>query len=99
MAKEAGKSAMSGKKSKAKHGKTKEMHIRRGTGGGYIVKHDMEAPDPSEVSAMGQDMNTPPAQEYPIANHADLQSHVAEHMPDQSEEMEDGAASAGTPGM
>lgn len=54
---------------------THEMHIRRGTKGGYITRHDL-ADDDGNPPTDGQR----PTAEYPIASPDDLQAHVAEHM-------------------
>ena len=54
---------------------THEMHIRRGTKGGYIVRHDL-----ADKNGIPPTDGQSPTAEYPIANPADLQAHVDEHM-------------------
>lgn len=78
---------MSKGKKKA-HRKVREMHIKPGANGGYIVRHD-EEPDPSQVMAGGPTQEPP---QFPIQNAAALHAHIDEHMPEQSEETEDGSA-------
>jgi hypothetical protein len=61
---------------------THEMHIRRGTKGGYIVRHDL-----ADQNGMPPSDGQSASAEYPIANAADLGAHVDEHMaPMQQEE-------------
>ncbi len=77
-------------KSLGSHGKplhTHEMHIRRGTKGGYIVKHDLVDGD-GNLPTDGQRSTA----EYPISSHPDLQAHVAEHMGDNAQEEMDADA-------
>lgn len=73
--------------SKGKKLHTHEMHIRRGTEGGYITRHDL-ADANGNPPTDGQRPNA----EYPIANDADLQAHIAQHMgPMQADDDEPGA--------
>ena len=69
----------------ASHGSklhTHEMHIRRGTKGGYIAKHDLR----DNNGRMPQDGQMSDA-EYPLADHAAMMAHIGEHMaPMQDEE-------------
>ena len=66
---------------------THEMHIRRGTKGGYIAKHDL-ADQNGQPPTDGQNPNA----EYPIASPSDLQAHVAEHMGDNAQATMDAMA-------
>lgn len=59
---------------------THEMHLRRGTKGGYIAKHDLA----DENGHPPQDGQSPNA-EYPLADHAAMMAHVGEHMGDDAQ--------------
>lgn len=94
MKKETGKAAMSkGKKSAKKHPKVRRMHIEPGANGGFVANHDNE-PDMSDMmngGIAGPSQSGP----YPLQNAAALHAHIDEHMPEQSEETEDGSAGGG----
>jgi hypothetical protein len=62
------------------------MHVRRSHNGGIIVRHDMRDDD-GNMPNDGQK----PDRDYTIKNLAELANHFAEHMPDPSEETEQGA--------
>jgi hypothetical protein len=51
--------------------RTREMHIRRGTAGGFIVKHHLETED-------GEPHHQ--HHEFPLLNKKQLLDHVTEHM-------------------
>jgi len=91
MKKETGKSAMSKGKAKKPRRKVREMHIKPGHAGGYIVRHD-EEPDPAEMMNPGAGAQESP--QFPIQNAAALHAHIDEHMPEQTEEAQEGAAGA-----
>lgn len=81
------RSTLGSKKSGKRTGrKVKEMHIRPGKSGGYIVKHDLE-PQQSDASnpmmGGGMDQNT---EEHAVGSMQDLQNHIQQNMPEQMPE-------------
>lgn len=90
------KSAMGGKKSSRKRTgrKVREMHIKRGKSGGYIVRHDLEPQSKQDMmnSMMDDQSNT---EDHSVPNLAAMQDHLASHMPEESEaEPDQGGAAA-----
>lgn len=73
---------------KATHGKlrTREMHIRKGTAGGFIARHDLE------------DENGDPhhkTHEFPLATMKHLQTHLQQHMAEEQAESAGGGEGQG----
>ena len=77
------KSAMGGKSSKRSGRKVREMHIRPGKSGGYLVKHDLESPSKEDMmnAMMGGDQSS--QEEHSVPDLASLQQHVGQHLPEQ----------------
>jgi len=77
------KSAMGGKSSKRSGRKVREMHIRPGKSGGYLVKHDLESPSKEDMmnAMMGGDQSN--QEEHSVPDLAGMQQHLAQHMPEQ----------------
>jgi hypothetical protein len=102
MAESRAKSAMSGKKSSKKRTgrKVREMHIKPGKSGGYLVRHDLEPQSKEDMmnAMQGGDSNT---EDHSVPDLASMQSHIAEHMPEQdagSEQVEPDQGGAMTAG-
>ena len=66
------------KKTTTHHGKTKEIHARRATSGGYIARHDM-MPD----EATGKE---PPEQEHVLPDIEALKQHMQDHLGPEEEQ-------------
>lgn len=80
------KSAMSGKKSSKKRTgrKVREMHIKPGKSGGYLVRHDLEPQSKDDMmnAMQGGDSNT---EDHSVPDLPSMQAHIAEHMPDNQD--------------
>lgn len=59
---------------------THELHLRRGTKGGYIAKHDL-ADEEGNPPTDGQRSTA----EYPLADKAAMMAHLNEHMGDDAQ--------------
>lgn len=59
---------------------THDFHLRRGTKGGYIAKHDL-ADENGQPPQDGQSATA----EYPLANEAAMLAHVKEHMGEEAQ--------------
>jgi hypothetical protein len=70
---------------------THQMHIRRGTKGGYIAKHDL-ADDDGNPPQDGQSSTA----EYPLGSHQAMMEHVAENMPPSADDEQPPAPQGGT---
>lgn len=77
--------ALAGADAKPANGKpklrTREMHIRKGTAGGFIAKHHLETEDGEPHHQQ---------HEFPLVDMKQLQAHIAEHLA----EMKGGGAAA-----
>lgn len=96
------KSAMVGKKSSKKR-KVKEMHIRAGKSGGFIVRHDLHPKSKKDemdamMSGAGADQNT---EEHVVPDMPALQQHMADNspVPDMEQEEPDSNGAPTTGGM
>jgi hypothetical protein len=76
-------------KKSSKPAKVKEIHIRRGHAGGYIVRNRVD-------SAQG-DMGATQEHEYPMGKLAQVLKHVKQHMPAEASEAAMPGANADTP--
>lgn len=79
--------AMGGKKSSKKHSSGKkviEIHIRPGKSGGFIVKHDLKHDDKDVMGGVPM----PTSEEHVVPDMPSLQQHLADHMPESSDEDE-----------
>lgn len=81
------KSAMSGKKSSKKRTgrKVREMHIRPGKSGGYIVRHDLEPHSKEDImnAIQSGDNNM---EEHAVPDMDSLKDHIEQNLPEQGSE-------------
>ena len=83
---------MGGKKSKTSHRKVREMRIRPGKSGGYVVHHDLEPQSKEDLMNMmqGGGMDQSNSEEHSVPNLAAMQQHIGQHMPEQMGDEEGG---------
>src|SRR5277367_3140431 len=86
MANSRAKSVMGGKKSGKRTGrKVREMHVKPGKSGGYVVKHDLEPQSKEDMmNAMMSGGDQSSQEEHSVPNLEAMQAHIAQHLPEQS---------------
>ncbi|MCU1301711.1 MAG: hypothetical protein JWQ87_1995 [Candidatus Sulfotelmatobacter sp.] len=70
-------------KSKAKKHKVHAIHTRRAKSGGYIAEHHFR-PEPPEAGQAAEPAPLP--EEHVVPDMAELQAHMAQHLPEQEPE-------------